>query len=218
MRILLADDHVLLRQGLIRLLAEAWPQARCGETGTTAETLAALEREPWDIVVLDLFMPGRTGLEVLREIQRRWPRLPVLVVSTAPDEQMAVRVLRAGARGFLNKQAAPEELVLALGRLAAGGRYVSQAVAECLAEEIGRDGSGGPERLSDREFAVLQLLLSGRSIKEIAGELALSAKTVSTYHTRLWAKLGVRNDLELLQVASARGLVNLPGTTRPSPL
>jgi two-component system invasion response regulator UvrY len=217
-RILLADDHALLRRGLIGLLAEAYPHAEFGETATTAGTLAALERENWDVLVLDIFLPGRTGLEVLRETQRRWPRLPVLVVSTAPEEQMAVRVLRAGARGYLNKQAAPEDLVRAIDHVASGGRHISPAVAERLAEEITRDASGGPERLSDREFAVLHLLLTGRSIKEIAAELALSAKTVSTYHTRLWAKLKVSNDFELLQVASAQGLVNPPGTTLPSPL
>jgi DNA-binding NarL/FixJ family response regulator len=206
-KILIADDHAVLRKGLIQILADAYPDAQCGETSSTPETIAALARGRWDVLVLDIFMPGRTGLDVLREVRQQHPGLPVLVLSSAPEEQLAVRVLRAGASGYLNKQAAPEELVRAVGRLRAGGRYVGSALAERLAAEIGRAGRTEADRLSDREFAVLQLLLAGRSLKEIAGELAVSAKTVSTYHTRIWEKLGVANDVELIRYALSHGLV-----------
>lgn len=206
MKILIADDHEVLRKGLRQILAEVYPHARFGESMTTPETLELLSRNRWDVLVLDIFMPGRTGLEVLHEARRRWPELPVLVLSTAPEEQLAVRVLRAGARGYLNKRVAPEELVRAVGRLLAGGRYVSAALAERLAGEISRTDRSGPDRLSDREFAVLQLVLAGRSIKEIASELSLSGKTVSTYHTRIWEKLGVHNDVDLVLYAVGHGL------------
>jgi DNA-binding NarL/FixJ family response regulator len=215
MKILLADDHAVVRTGLRQILAEAFPDASFGETATTPETLAALSRDRWDVLVLDIFMPGRTGLEVLHDVRQRQPDLPVLVVSSAPEEQLAVRVLRAGAGGYLNKQAAPEELVRAIDRLLAGGRYVSAKLAERLAALIGRVERPAADRLSDREFAVLQLLLAGRSIKEIAAELSLSGKTVSTYHTRIWEKLGVRNDVELVHYAIENRLEwrNEGGTT-----
>ena len=206
MKILIADDHALLRQGLILLLQEAYPGMHFGEAATTPETLAGLARERWDVLVLDIFMPGRTGLEVLHEARRLRPELPVLVVSSAPEEQMAVRVLKAGASGYLNKAMAAEELVRAIGRLLAGGRYVGPALAERLAAEISSSVRSPTGRLSDREFAVLHLLLAGRSIKEIAAELSLSGKTLSTYHTRIWEKLGVRNDVELVHYAVEHGL------------
>lgn len=211
MKILIADDHAILRKGLILLLNEAYPDMHFGEVATTAETLAGLARERWDALILDIFMPGRTGLEVLREVRQQWPELPVLVVSSAPEDQLAVRVLKAGASGYLNKQAAPEELVRAIGRLLAGGRYVSVALAERLVAEIGHASRPAADRLSDREFAVLQLLLAGRSLKEIASELAVSAKTVSTYHTRIWEKLGVHNDVELVHYAIEHGLGGAKG-------
>ena len=129
MKILIADDHAMLRKGLIQILADEYPGAKFGETATTPATLAGLAFERWDALILDIFLPGRTGLEVLHEVRRQQPALPVLVVSSAPEEQLAVRVLKAGASGYLNKQAAPEELVRAISRLLAGGRYVSMAVA-----------------------------------------------------------------------------------------
>ncbi|MBI5693154.1 MAG: response regulator transcription factor [Verrucomicrobia bacterium] len=213
MKILLADDHAIVRRGLRQILADAFPEARFGEASTTPETLAALECEPWDVLVLDIFMPGRTGLEVLQAVRSHRPGLPVLVVSTAPEEQLAVRVLRGGAGGYLNKQAAPELLVQAIKHLRAGRKYVSPVLAERLATDLSREVRPGHERLSDREFAVLQLLLLGRTIKEIAAELSLSAKTVSTYHTRIWSKLGVHNDVELVHYATSQGLSGIRNGT-----
>jgi DNA-binding NarL/FixJ family response regulator len=205
-RILIADDHAVLRTGLIRILADQIPTAQFGEASTTAAATESLSTEVWDVLVLDIFMPGRGGLDLLHEVRRSHPDLPVLVLSSAPEEQMAVRVLRAGAHGYLNKQAAPEELVTAVRRLLAGGRYVSQAVAESLAADLGDTSRTPHERLSDREYQVLLMLLEGKSIKQIAQELSLSAKTVSTFHTRIWEKLGVRGDIDLVRYALEHGL------------
>jgi DNA-binding NarL/FixJ family response regulator len=209
MRILIADDHALLRKGLIQVLVEEYPQAQFGEAGTTSETLQSLAMQHWDVLVLDIFMPGGSGLDVLQECARSYSRLPVLVLSSAPEEQLARRVLKAGASGYLNKQAAPEELVSAVKRVAAGRRYVSAALAERLLEEAVSPGSATKvDALSAREFAVLQGIMEGRSIKQIADELSISAKTVSTFHTRIWEKFGVRSDVEMIRHAIRLGLVN----------
>jgi len=206
MKILIADDHAVLRKGLILVLADEFPDSRFGEAGSTSETADCLASEPWDALILDIFMPGRSGLEVLQELRRQHSRLPVLVLSSAPEEQMAIRVLKAGASGYLNKQAAPEELVKAVKRILDGGRYVSAAVTERLVVEIGGSDRPPLERLSDREFSVLQLLMGGKSIKEIASQLSLSPKTVSTFHTRIWYKLGVHSDVELVQFVIDQGM------------
>ncbi len=206
MKILVADDHELLRKGLIQLLADNFLGAKFGEASTTPETLDELSRRRWDALVLDIFMPGRGGLAVLDELRRRHLKLPVLVLSTASEKQLAVRVFKAGARGYLNKRAAPEELVKAVRKVLAGGRYVSTATAERLAGEIGWADRPLHDELSGREYTVLQLLVAGKSIKEIAGELSLSPKTVSTYHTRIWAKLHVRNNADLIRYAIEHGI------------
>jgi two-component system, NarL family, invasion response regulator UvrY len=206
MKILIADDHAALRKGLIQILADEFTGAEFGEASTTPETLDCLSRLHWDVLVLDIFMPGRSGLDVLRALRQDHPSLPVLVLSSAPEEQMAARVLKAGASGYLNKQAAPEELVKAIRKLLKGGRFVSAAMAERLAAELSRTERPLHETLSDREFAVLQLVVAGRSITEIASELSLSAKTVSTYHTRIWEKLRVHNDVALVRYAMAHGI------------
>ncbi len=207
MRMLLADDHAILRKGLIQLLMEEFPEAQFGEASTTAETLDSLSQRAWDVLVLDIFMPGRGGLDVLQDVRRLYPSLPVLVLSSAPEEQLAARVLKAGAWGYLNKQAAPEELVKAIRKILAGGLYISAVLAERLAEEL-RQPAHRPlhDSLSDREFAVLRLLVVGKSVKAIASELSLSAKTISTYHTRIWQKLHVHNDIALIRYAIEHGL------------
>jgi len=207
MKILVADDHAVLRKGLVQLLADEFPEAQVGEASTTSETLDCLSQHAWDVLVLDIFMPGRSGLDVLHDVRRQHSKLPVLVLSSAPEEQLATRVLKAGASGYLNKQVAPEELVKAVRQVASGGRYVSSAMAERLAAEIGQTAKPPHETLSDREYAVLQLLATGKSIKQIANELSLSAKTVSTYHTRIWDKLNVRTDAALILYAIEHGIV-----------
>jgi two-component system, NarL family, invasion response regulator UvrY len=200
-RILLADDHEVFRKGLILLLGEKYPNAKIGEAMDSAETLEFLSRRAWDILILDIFMPGRSGLEVLHEARRDYPKLPVLVLSSAPDDQLALRVLKSGASGYLNKRVAAEELVKAVEKLASGGRYISPAIAEILAADAVLTERAPHASLSDREFEVLRLLVAGRSIKEIASELSLSAKTVSTFHIRIWEKLRVQNDIEMTRYA-----------------
>jgi len=198
MRILIADDHAVLREGLRQILALEFPGAIFGEAGTYQETLARVDKEPWDVLVLDIFMPGRSGLDVLREVEASYPELPVLVLSSASEEQMAPRVLRAGAAGYLNKRAAPEELALAVKKVAAGGTYASARLGEKLAADLARPSTNAlHEQLSDREFQVTQMLVAGKCVKEIAAELALSPKTISTFRTRLMGKLQMQSDVEL---------------------
>jgi DNA-binding NarL/FixJ family response regulator len=200
-RILIADDHGMVRQGLQRILAAEFPGALFGEAGTVAETLAFLDRESWNLLLLDIFMPGGGGLEVLRRAASTYPRLRVLVLSSAPEEQMASRALRAGASGYLAKQATAEELVAAVHKILAGGRYISQKLAEHLAASFARPSESPHEGLSDREFQVLQLLIAGQSLKQIAAGLSLSPKTVSTFHSRILTKLHLQNNVELIHYA-----------------
>ncbi len=201
MKILLADDHKVLREGLKQILSDEFPGAEFGEAGTTRETLDCLSREAWDVLILDFFMPGRSGLEVLAEVTEHFPLLPVLVLSSAPEQQLGLRVLKAGASGYLNKQTAAEHLVTALKNVLSGKKYVSEGMAQRLAADAGRAHRLPHEALSDREFQVMHLVIAGRTLKEIAADLSLSAKTISTFHTRIWQKLGVRNDVELVRYA-----------------
>jgi DNA-binding NarL/FixJ family response regulator len=206
MKVLIADDHALLRRGLIQILSEAYPDAEFREASTASEAIACLAEARWDVLVLDIFMPGRSGFDVLREARRQCPTLPVLALSCAPEDQLAVPVLKAGARGYLNKQVAAEELVAAVKALVLGRRYVSASLAERLAADVCEPEGPRHERLSGREFEVLQGLLAGRSIKAIADALSLSPKTVSAFHVRIWQKLGVQSDAELVRYAIEHGL------------
>lgn len=206
-KILIADDHTVLREGLKQILSCGFSNIQFGEAATTLDTLELLRREVWSILLLDVFMPGRGGLEVLQEMRHGFPLLPVLVLSSAPEEQLGLRVLRAGAAGYINKQAAPQELIRALQKVLAGGKYVSAALAERLAKEVGRGQLLPQDSLSHREFQVMQLLVSGKTIKEIAAELEVSVKTVSTFHTRIWEKLRVKNDVELVHFALQHDLM-----------
>jgi len=199
MNILLADDHAILRKGLVQLLSEEFPNAKFTEASTSQKTLDCLPHQHYDVLILDIFMPGCSGLEVLHDVKLLYPDLPILILSIAPEEQLAVRVLKAGASGYLNKQAAPEELVKAVKKILAGGRYVSVALAERLAMEIGNGTRPLHETLSNREYAVLRRLVMGRSVKEIGAELSLSPKTVSTYRARIMQKLCLNNDAELIR-------------------
>jgi two-component system, NarL family, invasion response regulator UvrY len=210
MKILIADDHAMLRTGLKQILALEFAQAQFGEAGNYEETLARVASQPWDVLVLDIFMPGRSGLDVLQALELSQPDLPVLVLSSAPEEQMAMRVIKAGAAGYLNKQAAPEELALAVKKVAGGGMYVGARLAEQLADRLAGSSDTPHESLSDREFQVMQMLVAGRPVKEIAAELALSPKTISTFHTRILQKLRLQNDVELVRYALEHHLPELP--------
>ena len=208
MKILIADDHIFLRQGLKQILADGFKKIEFGEAGSTQQTVDQLASGDWDILILDISMPGRSGLEVLRETREHYPRLPVLVLSSAPEEQMAIRVLKAGAAGYLNKQAATQELVDAVRKLVSGGRYVSTRLAEKLAAELGRAERAPHEALSDREFQVMQMLAAGKSLKEIADELSLSVKTISTFRGRILEKLKLQNNVELAHYAREHQLLD----------
>jgi two-component system, NarL family, invasion response regulator UvrY len=208
MRILIADDHAVVRRGLRQVLEEAFKRSVFGEAANSQEALEKVWKEPWDIVILDLTMPGRSGLDVLKEIKRERPKLPVLMLSMHPEDQFAVRLLKAGASGYMTKESAPEELVGAVKKAIAGGRYVSAGLAEKLASFILHDAQSAPhESLSDREFLILRLIASGKPVGVIARELSLSVKTVSTYRARLLEKMNLTNNSELVHYAFQYELV-----------
>jgi two-component system invasion response regulator UvrY len=208
MRILIADDHAVVRHGLKQILADAFSQAVFGEAGNAEEVFSQIGKEPWDVVVLDISMPDRSGLEVLCDIRKARPELPVLVLSMHPENQFAVRVLRDGASGYLTKASAPEELVGAIKKVLAGGRYVSPVLAEKLAADLSVNTDKAPQEfLSNREYQVLRLLASGKIVSEIAGELRLSVKTISTYRARVLEKMRLRNNAQLMHYAMEHHLV-----------
>ena len=208
-RFLLVDDHALVRRGLRELLAEEFPEAAFAEAASGPQAIAHIAGPPLTLVVLDLTIPGRDGLDVLKEFHERLPALPVLILSVHAEEQYAVRALRAGAAGYITKESAPEELSKAIRRILAGGRYVSPALGERLAANLSVD-SGRPvhESLSDRELQVLRLVAAGRSVKEIGVQLALSEKTISTYRVRMLEKMDMMTNADLMRYALRAGLVD----------
>jgi DNA-binding NarL/FixJ family response regulator len=208
LKILLADDHAVVRSGLKQILADEFRRATFGEASNAHEALTLLGKEKWDVVLLDITMQGRSGLDVLREIKKLRPRLPVLVLSMHPENQFAVRVLKKGASGYITKESAPEELVGAINKVIAGGCYVSAALAETLAFRLSSDTQKPPqELLSDREYDVLRLIGSGKLAGEIARELSLSVKTISTYRARILEKMGMKNNAQLMRYAMEHELV-----------
>lgn len=209
-RLLIVDDHPLVRRGIVEVLAEAFPGGQIAEASDGAEALRAVSDEAWDLVVLDLSLPGRTGLDVLKDIRSAHPRLPVLILSTYPEQQFATRVLRAGASGYLNKGSSPEVLLSAVRKVLGGGRFVSTSLGESLAADLGRDFSRAlHECLSDREYDVMLRIGSGMTVGEIAEEIHLSVKTVSTYRARILEKMQMRNNAELTQYCIREKLVDL---------
>jgi DNA-binding NarL/FixJ family response regulator len=207
-RVIVADDHAVVREGLKQIVAEVPDMTVVAEAATGDETLAAAREVQADILVLDLSMPGRGGLEVLREVRHLRPDLPVLVLSVHSPAQYGIRMLRSGASGYMTKESAPEELVLAIRKVVDGGKYLSAEMAERLADHLSQKGPGRPhELLSDREFEIVRRLALGKKISEIAEELALSPKTVSTYRRRAMAKLNVETNAELTHYALEEGLI-----------
>lgn len=208
-RILIADDHAILRRGLVELLADGLQGAVCGEAGTSEEVISQMRSHDWDLVILDISMPGRSGIDLLADLKRMRPKVPVLVLSTHPEDQYAKRVLKAQASGYLNKTSAPEELLRAIRKVLAGGRYVSETLAESLALDLNQDQDRPlHESLSNRELEVLRMLGSGQSVSEVAEELHLSVATVSTYRGRVLEKLNLRSTAQLMRYALKNNLVD----------
>ena len=197
-RILVADDHTVVRRGLRQILLEGFPGAHVEEVGDAEDLIKNVIKAEWDVVISDLSMPGRSGLDALQQIKQLHPNLPVLILSIHPEEQYALRVLKAGASGYLSKDMAPDELVNAVQRVMLGKKYITASIAEKLASVLDQDsGKAAHESLSDREFSVLKLLAGGKSVSEIAESLFLSVTTVSTYRSRIMAKMGMKNNADL---------------------
>lgn len=208
-RVLIADDHAILRRGLKEILVRELQGAVCGEANDAAQTLARIQEGHWDLVILDITMPGRSGLEALRDLKAARPKLPVLVLSMHPEDQYAKRMLRAGASGYMNKESAPEELIEAVRKLLGGGRYVSRALAEKLASDLHPD-AGRPihEILSDREFEVLRMIAAGKTVSQIARDLHLGVTTISTYRARILEKMHMATSAELMHYALHTRLID----------
>lgn len=207
-RVMIADDHAIVRQGLKQILADTEDLVVTGEANGGVEAVRLARDGDWDILLLDVSMPDRNGIEALKLLKKEHPRLPVLMLSMHPEEQYAVRALKAGAAGYLSKQSAPDLLVEAIRQVATGRKYISPAVALQLAEAVATDSDRPPhETLSDREYQTLCLIASGRTLSEIALELKLSAKTVSVYRARLLEKMNMKHNAELTHYGLKHGLV-----------
>lgn len=208
-RVLIADDHTLFREGLKKIIAGTSDIVVAGEASNGNEVLARLKDERYDVLVLDIAMPGKDGLDVLKETRARYQGLPVLMLSMFPEEQFATRVLKAGAAGYLTKESVPEVLIMAIRKVARGEKYVSESLAEKLVSGLSDDARKSPhERLSDREYQILCLIASGKRMKEIANQLSLSPTTISTYRSRILEKMGMASNAELTLYASRNHLLS----------
>jgi two-component system invasion response regulator UvrY len=209
LRILIVDDHPIVRQGLKQTLADAAEIGEIVEAATPQEALDLVRQRKWDAVILEIGLPGRGGLEVLKDIKREVPRLPVLILSMHAEDQYAVRAVRAGAAGYLTKGAATESLIAAVRKVASGGRYISPELAERLATELTVDPDHPLHAsLSDREFDVLRSIASGQTVGDIAERLSLSVKTVSTYRARILEKMQLKNNAELMHYVLTNHLLD----------
>jgi DNA-binding NarL/FixJ family response regulator len=205
--VLIADDHAVVRRGLVQILEDEDDLVVAAKACTAGEVVGAIREHRVDVLVLDIAMPGGGGLEVLQQLQGLRPDLPVLILSVYAEKQYAVRAVRAGAAGYLTKESIPEELVAAIRRVARGGRYITPSVAALLAEQVSDGSVPAHAELSGREFQVMCLLASGKTISDIAETLSLSTKTVSTYRARILDKLGLDSTADIIRYALARGLV-----------
>jgi DNA-binding NarL/FixJ family response regulator len=208
MKFLVADDHAIVRKGLAQILSDEFPAALIKEVSNSHEVLEEVGKEAWDVILLDISMPGRNGIETLKQIRADGIKIPVLMLSMYSEEQYAVRVLKAGASGFLNKETATEELLEAVHKVLSGRKYITASVAEKLIDTLG-DGEEKPayESLSDREMQVLQHIASGKTVSEIAEEVSLSVNTISTYRSRILDKLKLNNNAEITRYAIDNNLV-----------
>jgi DNA-binding NarL/FixJ family response regulator len=209
MKILVVDDHAVVRHGVKQILTEHFQCSVIGEAQNADEMIEQVRKRHWTIVILDVGMPGKGGLDALKELKQLQPKLPVLVLSAYPEDQLALRILKAGASGYLTKDSAPTELVQALRKIIAGGKYVSAPVAELLALNLESDLEKPlHEQLSDREYQVMCLIAVGKSLKDIADDLCVSISTINTYRARILEKMQLKNNTELTHYAIKNGLVD----------
>ena len=207
-KILIADDHAIVRKGLKQILLEEYPSATIGEASDAEGLLVEVINNKWDIVISDMNMPGRSGLDALSQIKQAAPQLPVLIMSMYPEDQYALRVLKAGAAGYLGKDSIHEDVIRAIQTVQLGKKFITPTVAEKLAAALGEDTNLHPhESLSDREFDVFKLLASGKSVSEIAAQLSLSTTTVSTYRSRIMEKMNIRSNAGLTRYALEKNLI-----------
>ena len=208
LRILIADDHTVVRKGLKQILLDEFTAAVIEEVADAEELIKKVMTDKWDVVVSDLSMPGRSGLDALQQLKISHPELPVLILSIHPEEQYALRALKSGASGYLSKDTAPDELVKAVRKVLLGKKYISQSIAEKLASTFSSDTAMNPhESLSDREFDVMKLLANGKSVSEIAEMLSLSVTTVSTYRARVMVKMDLKSNSDLTKYAIENNLL-----------
>lgn len=208
MNFLIADDHAIVRKGLVQLLREEFPSAHITEVNNGAEVYEKVREKVWDVILLDISMPGRNGVEILKQLQAEGIKAPVLMLSMHSEDQYAVRVLKAGAMGFLNKETATDELVAAVRKILMGRKYITPTIAEKLVEDTASFlGKPSHELLSDREMQVLQLIGKGKTVSDIADEISLSVNTISTYRSRILEKLHLSNNAELTKYAIENNLV-----------
>jgi DNA-binding NarL/FixJ family response regulator len=209
-RILIVDDHFVVRQGLSLILRERYPNATFGEASSAQEALEMAWKDNWDVVLLDISMPGRGGLDVLKELRKTRPKTPVIILSMHPEEQFAIRVLKLGAASYVRKDSAGHDLFMALEAALQGGKYITPVLAQMLAAHVEMDTARpSHEALTDREYQVMCLLAGGKTVKEAGAELCLSVKTISTYRTRILEKMRLRNNAEIMAYAVRFGLVQV---------
>lgn len=207
-RILIADDHAIVRRGLRQILTDEYPSAKVEEVGDAESLINKVLTDKWDVVICDLSMPGRSGLDALRQIKQSSPALPVLIMSMHPEDQYAIRVLKGGASGYLNKETIHEEVIKAIRTVLLGKKFITPSIAEKLADSFDADnGKQLHESLSDREFDVFKLIATGKSVSDIAAQLSLSVTTVSTYRSRIMEKMRMRSNAELTRYALEKELI-----------
>jgi DNA-binding NarL/FixJ family response regulator len=207
-KVLIADDHAIVRKGLVQIASESREIEMRGEASEYSSLMKLMKEEPCDVLLLDISMPGKNGIDVLKIVHEQYPKAQVLILSMYPEDQYAIRALKAGAAGYLTKDSAPERLVEAILSVSKGKKYITPKVAEMLATHLVTDTEGAPhESLSDREFQTMRLIASGKQLSQIADELALSPKTVSVYRARVLEKMQLKNNAEITHYAIKHGLV-----------
>ena len=208
-RIGIVDDHVLIREGVKKILQKISDMEVIAETDNIPQLFRLIPNSDMHVLVLDINIPGRSGLDALAEVKKRWPQLPILVLSMHPEETFALRALKAGASGYVTKSSAAEELVGAIRKVVSGGRYISPAAAELLAAELEIPGEGRlHERLSNREFQVMRMIAAGRTVGQISTDISLSTNTINTYRARILEKMGMRSNAELIRYAVENHLID----------